>query len=105
MKANRNKTALQFSAEKESQISQQADVFSDRVSLAELRKIWNGKNRQYTDDELYRIREWLYVLADVVVNVIENKDPEVLQAISKRARKKPVKECLLFFTQDKPKAA
>jgi hypothetical protein len=105
MATKRNKKVLQLPPEIKKPKPQLPDIFSHRVSIAELRRIWDSKNGRYTDDELYRIREWLYMVADVVVDVIENTDPEALQAISKRTRKKPVNECLLFFTQDKSKAA
>lgn len=45
------------------------EIFPNKVSLEELRKIWNGKNKQYSDEELERIRNWLYSMAEVIVNV------------------------------------
>lgn len=105
MTTKRNKKVLQLPPENENPALHKADVFPDRVSIAELRKIWNDRNRQYTDDELYRIREWLYVFADVVVNVIESCEPETLQEICKRTRKKPSNNSMLLFTDEKVNAA
>lgn len=45
------------------------EFFPDKVPLEELRKIWNDKEAQYTDEQLIRIRDWLYVMAEVIVRV------------------------------------
>ena len=74
------------------------DIFSDRVSIDELRKIWNDRNRQYTDDELYQIRDWLYVMAGAVVHVMENTPPETLEAIRNTKCRKPINRNALVFT-------
>ncbi|WP_121354302.1 hypothetical protein [Flavisolibacter nicotianae] len=47
------------------------EIFPDKVPLAELRKIWNDKERQYSDGELEQIRTWLYAMAEVIVRVSE----------------------------------
>ena len=45
------------------------EIFPDKVSIEELKKIWNDKQKQYTDEELERIRNWLYSMAAVIVKV------------------------------------
>lgn len=50
-------------------IKTKEEIFPDKVSLEELRKIWNDEHRQYTDEELERIRNWLYAMAEVIVKV------------------------------------
>ena len=65
------------------------DPFPDKVSFEELRKIWNDENCNYSDDELMRIREWLYALAEIVLRLMNERenenifnviDPELKQA-------------------------
>jgi len=74
-----------------------SDVFTDRISIDEMRKIWNDKKRKYSDDELYRIREWLYTIANVVANVVDQNDTEALQAIRASKRTKLGKNCITFY--------
>ena len=50
-------------------IKTKEEIFPDKVSIQELRKIWNDKEKQYTDEELERIRNWLYLMAEVIVKV------------------------------------
>lgn len=76
------------------------DVFPERMSLDELRKIWNDKKVQYSDDELYRIREWLYTIANVVVHVVKENDDDTLQTIRNSKRRKVKKGCIVFGTQN-----
>jgi len=38
------------------------DVFTDRIPLDELKKIWCEKADRYTDKQRYKIREFMYVL-------------------------------------------
>jgi len=79
------------------------DVFKDRVSLNELRKIWNDRNHQYTDEELCQIRDWLYVMAGAVLHTIENNTPEVLKNIrNTKTRKRINRNALVFIHKDKP---
>ena len=50
-------------------IKTREEIFPDKVSLEGLKKVWNDKNREYTDEELERIRNWLYSMAEVIVKV------------------------------------
>lgn len=50
-------------------IKTKEEIFPDKVSIEQLRKVWNDKERQYTDDELEKIRNWLYAIAEVIVKV------------------------------------
>lgn len=80
--------------------SEKPDVFTSRISIEDMRKIWNDKKRKYTDDELYRIREWLYTIANVVVNVVDLSDTETLRAIRASKRTRPDRDCITFFDPD-----
>ncbi|MBS1773904.1 MAG: hypothetical protein JST82_13685 [Bacteroidetes bacterium] len=75
-----------------------SDIFTQRVSIEELRSIWNDKNRQYSDDELYQIREWLYVMAGAIVHTIENTPAETLESIrNTKATRRINKNALVFI--------
>ncbi len=77
------------------------DIFIHRVSIDELRTIWDDKNRQYTDEELYRIREWLYVIAGAAVHVMENTPAATLeQMVASDKRKYSRKGKLVFTSSD-----
>ncbi len=45
------------------------ELFPDKVPLEALRKIWNDKETQYTDEQLEQIRTWLYAIAEVIVRI------------------------------------
>jgi hypothetical protein len=47
------------------------ELFPDKVSIEELRKIWDDKDRKYTDEELETIRNWLYAISEVIIRVTE----------------------------------
>lgn len=66
-------------------IKTREEIFPDKVSLEELKKIWNDKHRQYTDEELARIKNWLYAMAEVIVKVTARvkQNYKVLQTTSK----------------------
>jgi hypothetical protein len=52
-------------------IKTKKEIFPDKVSIQELRKIWNDKEREYTEEELERIRNWLYSMAEIITMVTE----------------------------------
>lgn len=83
--------------EREALENTSTDIFSDRISIDKLRKIWNDRNRQYTDDELYQIRDWLYVIAGAVVHTLENNTPETLESIRSAKTKKRINKNALVF--------
>jgi len=49
------------------------DIFPDKVPLEKLRVIWNDDDVQYSDEQLYKIREWLYALTTVILHVVEKQ--------------------------------
>jgi hypothetical protein len=60
----------------QSQESKTDDHFSNKISIAELRKIWNDEQHTYTDEQLTRIRDWLYVIAHMVISVSKRIEKE-----------------------------
>lgn len=43
--------------------------FNQKIPLDILRKIWNDDQTNLSDDELIRIRDWLYMYANLVVSI------------------------------------
>lgn len=52
---------------------QQTDVFPDRISIERFRAIWNEDRVQYNDEQLFKIREWLYAMCNVALSVAEEQ--------------------------------
>jgi hypothetical protein len=42
------------------------DLFPDKIPLEVMRRIWNDKDNEYTDKQLIRMREWVYLLMEVI---------------------------------------
>lgn len=63
---------------------QQETLFPDKVSLSALRKIWDDEQHVYTDEELIKIREWLYMTANMVVSVCQRVEKENTVAKNKQ---------------------
>lgn len=47
-----------------------------KVSLPALRKIWDDEQQVFTDEELVKIREWLYVVANMIISVSQRVEKE-----------------------------
>lgn len=56
-----------------------------RLSMAKLRKIWNDDEVTYTDDELYRIRNWFYMIAEITVSSYSRQVPAEETSVSNYA--------------------
>ena len=57
--------------------------YNTRVSIEQLSAIWNADEITYSDAELLIIRDWLYTMADVIIEVINSPDfipPKLLTA-------------------------
>lgn len=48
-----------------------ADIFPDKISLEKLKPIWNDEHAKYTDEQLFKIREWLYAICNIALSVAE----------------------------------
>lgn len=59
------------------------DALPDKVSLDILKKIWNDDQHSYTDEELKKIREWLYVIAKVTISVCKRIEKEQFEQQTK----------------------
>jgi hypothetical protein len=56
----------------------ETDSLSEKVSLQQLRAIWNDELHSYTDDELIKIRDWLYLVAKIVIAVSQRMEKEYI---------------------------
>jgi hypothetical protein len=54
----------------------ETDSLTDKVSLQQLRAIWDDEHRSYTDDELIKIRDWLYSVAKMAIAVSQRMEKE-----------------------------
>ncbi len=69
----------------EQQATEQTDytsIFPEKVSLDKIRKIWDDDQVQYTDEQLYKIREWVYAMAGVILDIAEQqriKDNKIIE--------------------------
>lgn len=54
----------------------ETDSLPEKVSLQQLKAIWNDELHNYTDDELIKIRDWLYLVAKMVITVSQRMEKE-----------------------------
>lgn len=54
----------------------ETDSLFEKVSLQQLSAIWNDEHHTYTDDELVKIRDWLYLVAKMVIAVSQRMEKE-----------------------------
>lgn len=73
MERKRQKEIGTLIAKERTKEQQQTDVFSDRIPIEELRAIWNDEQVQYSDEQLYKIRDWLYVVCNIALSVAEEQ--------------------------------
>lgn len=51
-------------------------VESDKLSIAECRKILNVGGVKYSDEEIKQIREWIYYYAELTLELLDGKTPQ-----------------------------
>jgi hypothetical protein len=49
---------------------------SDKLSIAECRKILNVGGVKYSDEEIKQIREWIYYYAELTLELLDGKSPQ-----------------------------
>ncbi len=42
------------------------DEFHGKISLEVMRSIWNEKGKEFTDEQLLKMREWVYLLVETI---------------------------------------
>ena len=73
MERKRQKEIGTLIAQERAKGYQQTDVFPDRIPVEKFREIWNDDKVQYNDEQLYKIREWLYAMCNVALTVAEEQ--------------------------------
>lgn len=73
MERKRQKEIGTLIAKEREKSYQPTDVFPDRISIEKFREIWNDDKVQYNDEQLYKIREWLYAMCNVALTVAEEQ--------------------------------
>lgn len=60
---------------------------SDKLSLSECRKILNKNGNQYTDEEILKIRNWLYNFTEITMTFLETKSQHELKQLKELFQK------------------
>ncbi len=47
------------------------DILPDKISLEKLKTIWNDEHVKYSEEHLFKIREWLYAICNIALSVAE----------------------------------
>lgn len=61
---------------------------SDKLSLLECKKILNKDGKEYSDDEILKIRNWLYRFTEISLTFLEKKTNDELTELKKLFCKK-----------------
>lgn len=92
MERKRQKEIGALIAKEKAKGYQQTDVFPDRISIDKFREIWNDEQVQYNDEQLYKIREWLYAMCNVALTVAEEQFENRNKIIELKPEKDETKE-------------
>lgn len=60
---------------------------NNKLSLAEMRKIYAKSGRNYSDEELLKMRDWLDNLADIALAIVEHNGVDNMNEIIERANR------------------
>ncbi len=60
---------------------------NNKLSLAEMRKIYAKSGCKYSDDELLKMRDWLDNLADIALAIVEHNGVDNMNEIIDRANR------------------
>ncbi len=60
---------------------------SDKISLTECKRILNINGNNYSDEEILRIRNWLYHYSEMTLLFLEKKTDEEIVELKKLIRK------------------
>lgn len=61
---------------------------SEKLSLTECKKILNVNGKTYSDEEILKMRNWLYYYSEMTLAFLEKKTNEEIIEIKKLIRKK-----------------
>ncbi len=55
----------------------------EKISLAQCKKILNRDGCQYSDEEIIKVRDWIYHISELTVNFLRSRTPEELLRIER----------------------
>lgn len=55
------------------------DILIEKVSLEQMNEIWNDKKTIYSEDELIRLRDWLYAMAEIIFKTSKKLEKKTIQ--------------------------
>lgn len=61
---------------------------SEKISLAECKKVMSSRGKKYTDEELLKIRNWIYAFTEITLQFLETKTDEELKELKTKLCKK-----------------
>ena len=53
--------------------------FKERISLERLSDIWNDEQTTYSEDELIKIRDWLYAVTEVIYETSKIAEQKIIE--------------------------
>jgi hypothetical protein len=66
---NRKKAKIAKQA-RDNNIHQLKEAFTDRISLEEMRSLWNDEQGSLPDEDLIRVRDWVYVITGIIIRTV-----------------------------------
>lgn len=76
--------------------------YDNRISIEQLRAIWNDDEETYTDDDLLFIRDWLYTMSEIIIDVINS--PGFIAPVIPKTDCKAGKARIIDFTPEHPES-
>lgn len=64
-------------------------VENRKLSLLECKKILNTDGLCYTDEEVLKIRDWLYQMADIAIDALDKNATVVIETNEEKNKGKP----------------
>lgn len=61
---------------------------SEKISLTDCKRILNANGNNYSDEEILKIRNWLYHYSELTLSFLERKTDKEIIDIKKQIRKK-----------------
>jgi hypothetical protein len=55
----------------------------EKISIAECKRILNKEGKNYTDEEILKIRDWLYRISEITITFLESKSQEEILELKK----------------------
>lgn len=71
---------------------------NNKMSIAECRSILNSKGIKYSDEEIKKIRDWIYFYAEMTLELLEDKNPQDINEMGKK-----LTQNVKFFRNENPK--